>query len=113
MPIDREGYDPSFPYEGFSPFDIFANLGRNGGDTGAMTGAGGGFTGFNNGGLVGAQDPALSASSNMNLASLLGDLDGGDMNGMGDLFKTLLFLQGRKGNGADNSPFSLFSGIQL
>ena len=79
-------------------------------DAGIEFGGGGG-RGFNDAMATG--DPALAAPMG-NLSALLGDLDGnGDISNMGDLFKTLLFLQGQRGGASDNSPFGLFSGIQL
>ena len=59
---------------------------------------------------------AASPTSLESFSSLLGELDGGESGGdMGELFKTLLFLQGKgRGGGGQDDPLSrLFSGIQL
>ena len=49
-------------------------------------------------------------SSAINLSSLLGFGGGEELDGMGDLFRTLLALQGRQGG---QNASNLFSGIEL
>ena len=55
--------------------------------------------------------PAGGGISPINLSSLLGFGGGEELDGMGDLFRTLLALQGQSGGKNDFS--SLFSGIEL